>query len=68
MSFTYLGLPLSINKSTVQERLPMVHRDEGRLISTSNFLSHRGKLQMVNSVLSSPATFYMCSIKVPISI
>jgi hypothetical protein len=32
------------------------------------FLTQGGKLQMVNSVLSSLATYYMCSIKVPITI
>jgi hypothetical protein len=45
-----------------------VHIMERRLISTSNFLTQGGKLQMVNLVLSSLATFYMCSIKVPITI
>jgi hypothetical protein len=68
MPFTYLGLPLSMNKPTMQECLPLVHRMERRLLSTSNFLTQRGKLQMVNFVLSSLATFYMCSIKVPITI
>jgi hypothetical protein len=38
------------------------------LSSTSIFLTQGGKLEMVNSVLSSLATFYMCSIEVPISI
>jgi hypothetical protein len=31
-------------------------------------LTHEGKLQMVNSVLSSLPTFYMCSIKIPVDI
>jgi hypothetical protein len=68
MPFTYMGLPLSLNKPIVQDYMPLVHRVERRLISTSNFLTQGGKLQMVNSVLSSLATFYMYSIKVPISI
>jgi hypothetical protein len=68
MSFTYLGLPLSLNKPTVQDCMPLVHRMERKLISTSIFLTQGGKLQMVNSVLSSLATFYMCSIKVPLTI
>jgi hypothetical protein len=68
MSFTYLGLPLSLNKPTVQDCMPLVHRMERKLINTSNFLTQGGKLQMVNSVLSSLATFYMCSIKVPLTI
>jgi hypothetical protein len=64
MPFTYLGLPLSLNKPTVQDCLPLVDRVERRLVNTS-ILSQGGKLQMVNSVLSSLTTFYMCSIKVP---
>jgi hypothetical protein len=68
MSFIYLGLPLSLNKPTVQDCMPLVNRMERKLINTSNFLTQGGKLQMVNSVLSSLATFYMCSIKVPLTI
>jgi hypothetical protein len=68
LPFTYLGLPLSIYKPTVQECLPLAHRVERRLISTSIFLGQGGKLQLVNSVLSSLPTFYMCSRKVPIEI
>jgi hypothetical protein len=63
--FTYLGLPLSLNKPTVQDCLPLVDRVERRLISTSIFLNQGGKLQMVNYVLSSLPTFYMCSMKMP---
>jgi hypothetical protein len=48
--------------------MPLVTRIERRLVNTSNFLTQGGKLQLVNSVLSSIATFYMCSIKVPIEI
>jgi hypothetical protein len=68
MSFTYLGLPLSINKPAVQDCMPLVHRVEKRLISTSLFLTQGGKLQMVNSVLTSIDTYYICSIEVPASI
>jgi hypothetical protein len=48
--------------------MPMVTRIERRLVNTSNFLTQTRKLQLVNSVLSSMATLYMCSIKVPIEI
>jgi hypothetical protein len=44
MSFTYLGLPLSLNKPIVQDCMPLVHIMERRLISTSNFLTQGGKL------------------------
>jgi hypothetical protein len=46
----------------------MVSRIERKLVNTSNFLTQGGKLELVNSVLSSMATFYMCWIKVPIQI
>jgi hypothetical protein len=41
--------------------MPLVTRIERRLVNTSTFL-----YVLVSSVLSSMATFYMCSIKVPI--
>jgi hypothetical protein len=68
LPFTYLGLPLSINKPSVQDCLPPMVRVEKRLRSISLFLTQGGKLEMVNLVLSSMTTFYMCSIKVPIKI
>jgi hypothetical protein len=68
LPFTYLGLPLSNTKPTVQDCLPLVHIVERRLVSTSIFLNQGGKLRLVNSVLSSLPTFYMCSIKAPIDI
>jgi hypothetical protein len=68
MPFTYLGLPLSTNKPSIQDCMPLVHKCEKRLLSTSNFLTQGGKLQMVNSVMSSLATYYMCSIRISITI
>jgi hypothetical protein len=68
LPFTYLGLPLSDSKPTIQEYLPLVHQVERRLISTTMFLTQGGKLLMVNSVLSSLPTFYMSAVKVPIDI
>jgi hypothetical protein len=68
LPFTYLGLHLSMNKPTVQDCLPMVNKVERRLVSTSLLLSQGAKLQLVNSIMSSLATFYLYSRKVPISI
>jgi hypothetical protein len=68
LPFTYLGLPLSDSKPTIKECLPLVHRVERRLISTTMFLTQGGKLLMENLVLSSLPTFYMCAVKVPIEI
>jgi hypothetical protein len=68
LPFTYLGLPLSMYKPSSQDYLPLVGRVERRLVSTSMLLSQGATLQLVNSVLSSLVTFYLCSIKVPITI
>jgi hypothetical protein len=59
--FTYLRLPLSLHKSNVQDCMPMTTRIERRLVNTSNFLTQGGKLQLVNSILSSMLTF-SCSL------
>jgi hypothetical protein len=66
--FTYLGLPLSMSKPSLQDYLPLVGQVERRLVSTSMPLRQGGKLLLVNSVLSSSTTFYLCSIKVPATI
>jgi hypothetical protein len=63
--FTYLGLPLGLDKPNVEDMLPLVQRINRRLVSTSNFLIPTGRLEMVNSVLSSLPTFYMTIIKLP---
>jgi hypothetical protein len=68
LPFTCLGLPPSHMKPSTHDCLTLVTRVERRLVSTSIFLSQGGKLQMVNSVLSSLPTFYMCSIKFPVKI
>jgi hypothetical protein len=64
----YLGLPLTSGQPSIQDCMPLVHRMEKRLVSTSLFLTQGGKLQLVNSTLSSLPTFYMCAISIPINI
>jgi hypothetical protein len=54
-----LLLPLN---TTYAERFPPTHMCRRRVVTQGR------KLEMVNSVLSSLASFYMCSIKVPITI
>jgi hypothetical protein len=66
--FTYLGLPLRINRPSIQDCLPLTSRVDRRLISTSIVLTQGCKLQMVNSIISSLSSFYLCSIKVPLTI
>jgi hypothetical protein len=63
--FTYLGLPMGPNKPKVEDFFPLVQRMERRLVSTSNFLTQAGKLEMVNSVLSALPTFFMSTLKLP---
>jgi hypothetical protein len=36
--------------------------------ATSQFLSYAGRLQLVNSVISSLPTYYMCSLKLPLTV
>lgn len=68
MPFTYLGLPLGTTKPTVDEFMPILTRIERRLMGLNKLLSYSGRLLMVNSVLSSLPTFYMCTLKLPASI
>lgn len=68
MPFTYLGLPLGTTKPTVNEFLPILTRIEKRLMGINKMLSYDGRLLMVNSVLSSLPTFYMCTLHLPASV
>jgi hypothetical protein len=63
--FTYLGLPLGTTKPLVKDFAPLVCRVERRMFASSTFLSYSGRLQLVNSVLSSLPTYFMCTIKLP---
>jgi hypothetical protein len=67
MPFTYLGLPLGLSKPRLQHFLPLIQRIEKRLSCTSNFLSQARRLELVNSVFSALPTFFMCTLKIPIS-
>jgi hypothetical protein len=49
--FTFLGLPLSLQKPTIQDCMPLVLRIERRLVNTSLFLTQGGGLQLVNSAI-----------------
>jgi len=56
LPFTYLGLPLGTTKPRVDHFEPLMSKTERKLTTTSNFLTHAGRLQLVNSVLSSLPT------------
>jgi hypothetical protein len=68
MSFIYLGLPLGTTKPTVQEFIPVLSQVEKRLMSISNITSYLGRLTLVNAVLSSLPTFYMCILQLPVEV
>jgi hypothetical protein len=63
MSFTYLGLPLGTTKPSVYDLMPLVHRIERRVSATFLMMSYSGRVTVVNSLISSIATFSMCSIQ-----
>jgi hypothetical protein len=63
MPFTYLGLPLVTTKPTVRDLLPLVDRIERRVCTTFMFMSYSGKVSLINSLLTSIATFTTCSIQ-----
>lgn len=66
--FTYLGLPMGLTKPQVKDYAPLICRIERRLSASSQFLSYAGRLQLVNSVISSLPTYYMCSLKLLVTV
>jgi hypothetical protein len=64
MPFTYLGLPMGTTKPTVTEMLRLVDRIERRVSNTTLLMSHAGKLTYVNAILTSMATYAMCTIEI----
>jgi hypothetical protein len=68
LPFTYLGLPLSIVKPSMEHFLPIVQRAQSRLGGMADFLNYGGKLQLVKSVLASMPVFFMCCFDVPVTI
>jgi hypothetical protein len=63
MPFTYLGLPLGTTKPTIYDLMPLVDRIERRVSATFMMMSYSGRVTLVNSLISSIATFAMCSIQ-----
>lgn len=61
--FTYLGLPLGNTKPKIQEFLPLIHKMDMRLMSTSSLLRQVGRLEMVNAVFSSSTVFHNATLK-----
>jgi hypothetical protein len=68
MPFTYLGLPMGTTKPRVEHYAPLMNRVKRQLTSISLMLTQAGKLQLVNSVLSSLPTYTMCSVQVLVAL
>jgi hypothetical protein len=66
--FTYLGLPMSSTKPGVEHFGPLMNGAERQLTSISSLLTYAGKLQLVNSVLASLLTYYMCLVMLPVAV
>ena len=65
MPFTYLGLPLGTTKPTVQDLMPLVDRIERKMTANFMMMSYSGRVSVINSPLTSVATFSMCALKLP---
>lgn len=68
MSFTYLGLPLGITRPTLDEYMPLLNRIERRMMGLNKMLTYSGRLILVNSVLSALPTFYLCTLRIPVTV
>ena len=65
LPFTYLGLPVGINKPKILDLMPLVDSMERKLSVSSSFLAHGGRLQYLISALSSVPIFFLCSLDLP---
>ena len=64
----YLGLPLLTRRMTVSDYLPLVEKVKKRMSSwTGRFLSHAGRLQLINSVIMSLTNFWLAAFRLPSS-
>ena len=65
MPFTYLGLPMDTTRPTIKDMAPLVDRVGRRLSYVVSFLSYGDSLVLVNSILSSLPTYFMCTLVLP---
>ena len=64
----YLDLPLLTKNMTVLHYLPLIEKIRKMIGSwTGRFLSYAGRLQLINSVISSLANFWMAAFRLPSS-
>jgi hypothetical protein len=66
--FTYLGLPLGTTKPRVEHNGQIMNNTERKLSSISSVLSQAGRLQLVNSVITSLPTYMMCTLEVLVAV
>jgi hypothetical protein len=59
---------MGLTKPQVKDYAPLICRIERKMAAASLHLSYVGRLQLVNSVLSSLPTYYMCTLKFPITV
>jgi hypothetical protein len=59
---------MGLTKPPVKDYAPLICRIERKMAAASLHLSYAGRLQLVNSVLSSLPTYYMCTLKLPITV
>jgi hypothetical protein len=59
---------MGTTKPRVEDYTPLMDRIERRLTACSSLLSYFGRLQMVNLVLTSTATYAICTLKLPIGV
>ena len=64
----YLGLPLCHTKPRVEDYMPMLKRIENKLLGCSTLLSTGDKLTLVKSVLYGMPIFFMCTLRIPITV
>lgn len=63
--FTYIGIPIGTTKPKIEDLMPLMDKSERRLASVSSLLTQAARLQLVNLVITSLATYTMCIIKIP---
>jgi len=62
----YLGLPLMTKRMTLADCLPLLEKIRSRISSWKNrFLSYAGRLQLLNSVISSLTNFSISAFRLP---
>jgi hypothetical protein len=68
LPFTYLGLPLGTTKPRIEHYGQIMSNTEKKLSSISAMLTQAGRLQLVNSLISSLPTYMMCTLEVPVAV